>query len=139
MSAVPNELPIADRAHGRRQASHRRSHLVLLPTGHDAVLAARTRRDLEPPLRATRLGRLVIALVVAAAIALLGGGLAGQLSSAGGAPRSVTVVPGDTLSEIAARELPGLPISEGIVEIQLANSLSSDHVSAGQRITVPMP
>ena len=95
--------------------------------------------NLEPPLRATRLGRLVITLVVAAAIALLGGGLAGQLASAGADPRSVTVVPGDTLSEIAARELPGLPIAEGIVEIQLANSLSSDQVSAGQRIIVPMP
>ena len=101
--------------------------------------AARVARASEPPLRLTRLGRLVVALLVAAAVAVLGVGLAGQLATAGSAPRAVTVVSGDTLSEIAARELPGLPIADGIIEIQLANSLSTSQVHAGQTLLIPTP
>lgn len=132
MSAIAHQAPIIEH-------HDRRAHLVLVPTGPDAVRAARAARATEPPLRLTRLGRLVIALVIAAAIAVLGVGLAGQLATASSAPRAVTVVAGDTLSEIAARELPGLPIADGVIEIQLANGLSSSQVSAGQALVIPTP
>ncbi len=135
MSAIAHQAPIIEH-------HDRRAHLVLVPTGPDAVRAARpawAARAMEPPLRLTRLGRLVIALAIATAIAVLGVGLAGQLATAGSAPRAVTVGSGDTLSEIAARELPGLPIADGVIEIQLANGLSSSQISAGQALVIPQP
>ena len=53
--------------------------------------------------------------------------------------KTVTVAPGQTLSEVAAAELPELSISDGIVAIQLANRLSTAQVSAGQQLTIPRP
>jgi LysM repeat protein len=147
MSAIAHHAPTIEQG-------ERRAHLVLLPTGRDAVRAAREARAVrsarsvrtaravgltDPPLRLTRLGRLVVTLLVAAAVAVLGVGLAGQLATASSAPRPVTVVSGDTLSEIAARELPGLPIADAVIEIQLANGLSSSQVHAGQTLLVPTP
>ena len=117
-------------------AACQRPQLVLVPTGRDVVRAARAA---QPPLRLTRFGRLVVTLLVTAVLVALGLGLAGQLASAAVAPRSITVQTGQTLSGIAARELPDLPVSEGVVELQLANSLSSSMIHAGQRLVVPVP
>jgi LysM repeat protein len=44
---------------------------------------------------------------------------------------------GQTLSEIAARELPDLAVSDGVVELQLANALSTSQVRAGQTLLIP--
>jgi LysM repeat protein len=129
MSAIAHQAPIIEH-------HDRRAHLVLVPTGRDAVRAARVT---QPPLRLTRLGRLVVTLLIATAVAVLGVGLAGQLATASSAPRPVTVQSGDTLSEIAARELPGLSIADAVIEIQLANGLSSSQVDAGQTLLVPTP
>ncbi len=131
MSAIAHEAPIYERP-------DRRAHLVLVPTGPDAGRAGAAAAT-EPPLRLTRVGRLVIAVVIATAVALLGVGLAGQLATAGAALRAVTVVSGDTLSDIAARELPGLPVADGVIEIQLANGLSTARISAGQALVIPKP
>ncbi len=90
-------------------------------------------------LSVTRRGRLVIlalvALAVAAVVVLAGIGGAGAAQP----ERTVTVLPGQTLSEVAAAELPELSISEGIVALQLANSLNTAQVSAGQELVVPRP
>jgi hypothetical protein len=93
----------------------------------------------EPTYRLTRRGRLLVALLVAVLVSALALAFASQLASAVGPPRSVTVEAGQTLSEIAARELPQLPIRDGIVELQLANNLSTSHVHAGQTLVVPDP
>ncbi len=93
----------------------------------------------EPTYRLTRRGRLVVALIVAVMLSVLALAFAGQLASAAAPPRSVTVEAGQTLSEIAARELPQLPIAAGIVELQLANNLSTSHVHAGQGLVIPDP
>ena len=88
-------------------------------------------------MRLTRRGRLVllllVALVVAAVVALTG------VRGAGAAQpeRTVTVRAGQTLSEIAAAELPALSLDEAIVAIQLANGLSTAQVSAGQELVLP--
>ena len=111
-----------------------RPHLVLVPTGRDAVRAAHVA---QPPLRLTRFGRLVVALLVAAVVSLLAVGLAGQLASASGESRTVTVTAGQTLSGIAARELPQLSVSDGVVELQVANALSTTQVHAGQQLVIP--
>ena len=111
-----------------------RPRLVLVPTGPEAARAARAAR---PPMRLTRFGRLVVTLLVAGVVSVLGVGLAGQLASATGEPRTVTVRAGQTLSGIAARELPELSTAEGVVELQIANALSTTSIHAGQQLVVP--
>ena len=93
----------------------------------------------EPKYRLTRRGRIVVAFLVAAVVAVLALAVGGQLASAAGEPRTITVEAGQTLSEVAAQELPQLTIAEGIVEIQLANNLPTSHVHAGQTLVVPTP
>ena len=113
-----------------------RAHLVLVPTGPDALGPARTER---PRLRLTRRGRLVVALLVAAVLAVTAVAAAVQRAGATSEPRVVTVQPGQTLWGIASRELPDLPVTSGIVELQLANSLSSSQIHVGQRLVIPTP
>ncbi|HET8593888.1 MAG TPA: LysM peptidoglycan-binding domain-containing protein [Intrasporangium sp.] len=50
---------------------------------------------------------------------------------------TVTVEAGQTLSEIAASQLPALSLGDAIVEIQVANGLSTDQVHAGQTLAIP--
>ncbi|MDV3222796.1 LysM peptidoglycan-binding domain-containing protein [Intrasporangium sp.] len=107
-----------------------RPRLVLVPSPAPEPLP-------EPAYRLTRRGRVVTALLAAIALTVALLAVAGQLASAAGEPRSVSVRSGQTLSEIAARELPQLPIVDGIVEIQLANNLSTAHVHAGQTLVIP--
>ncbi len=125
------------------------SAIAWSPAGaaHAPPLSARPRLTLieggapvEPVgagLRLTARGRLallvLVALAVAAVVVLTGSGGAG----ASVPERTVTVLPGQTLSEVAAAELPELSISEGIVALQLANSLNTAQVSAGQELVVP--
>lgn len=149
MSAIVLEAvrePRAERV-GRR-SSTARPYLVLVPTGRDAAGAnrvwARSGQQVRPfslrsPMRLTRFGRLVRTLLVASVIALLAVGLAGQFASATGDPRTVTVQSGQTLSGIAARELPALTVADGIVRLQVANGLSTSQVHAGQRLVIPTP
>ena len=129
MSAIVLEAVRQQQTSEPRPAA--RPHLVLVPTGRDAARAA------QPPLRLTRFGRLVVALLVAAVVSLLAVGLAGQLASASGEPRIVTVTAGQTLSGIAARELPQLPVTDGVVELQVANSLSTTEIHVGQQLVIP--
>ncbi|GAB3884088.1 LysM peptidoglycan-binding domain-containing protein [Terrabacter terrigena] len=111
-----------------------RPHLVLVPTGREAVRAARSAR---PPLRLTRFGRFVVALLVATVVSLLAVGLAGQLASASSGSRTVTVTSGQTLSGIAAHELPQLSVTDGVVELQVANGLSTTEIHVGQQLVIP--
>jgi hypothetical protein len=107
---------------------------VLVPTG-DAVPARAGGR-----LRLTRVGRLATTLTVAAVLLALA--VVAMVSRAGAAPatvadHAVTVVQGQTLSEIAVRELPGLPVADAVAELQVANNLPSAHIHAGQVLVVP--
>ena len=54
-----------------------------------------------------------------------------------GEPRTVTVQSGQTLSGVAARELPEVSTAEGVVELQVANGLSSPAIHAGQQLVIP--
>ncbi|MEO5608195.1 MAG: LysM peptidoglycan-binding domain-containing protein [Ornithinibacter sp.] len=105
----------------------RRPHLVVLPGGDQGEGGG---------ARITRRGRLALAAVVMSVlvgIATMGLGSA----SATGAPQVLTVRAGQTLSEIAAAELPSMSISQGILAIQLANGLSTAQVGAGQQLVIP--
>jgi Tfp pilus assembly protein FimV len=111
-------------------AAPRRPHLVVLPGGAAQPSAP------AGPVRITRRGRLALlglAVALAAVVGLMG------MRGAGAAEplRTVTVPAGQTLSEIAAAELPDMSISEGILAIQLANKMSTAQVSAGQQLVIP--
>jgi LysM repeat protein len=88
--------------------------------------------------RRVRNGRLALVLTVAVVAAVV---LASSLARAGatGRPdgRVVTVQAGQTLSHVAARELPQLPIGTAVAEIQLANRLNTTQVHAGQQLVIP--
>lgn len=122
-------LPAALRP-GRQVA--RPSHVRLVDA--QAVPAPRAAR--RRALRITRRGRLaltssltlVVALVVASVIGLLG---------PAGATSSVVVEPGMTLSQIAAEQLPDVPLSQAISDIQQANRLSTTSLAAGQELVIP--
>ena len=129
MSAAPWGLPdIGDAG----SPAGGRPHLVLLPGGAAQELAD------GGGLRITRRGRVVLVALALVLVALVGGvGIRG--AGAVEPTRTVTVAPGQTLSEVAEAELPELSISDGIVAIQLANRLSTAQVSAGQQLTIPRP
>jgi spore coat polysaccharide biosynthesis predicted glycosyltransferase SpsG len=44
---------------------------------------------------------------------------------------------GQTLSEVAATQLPSLPIRDAVARIQLANGLNASQVHAGQSLLIP--
>jgi LysM repeat protein len=92
--------------------------------------------------RINRRGRLLVTLTVLAAATTLGLTVANTVMASGSqieAPiHSVTTVSaGQTLSEVAAAQLPGLPINEGVARIQLANGLNTSQVRAGQSLLIP--
>ncbi len=98
-------------------------------------------RALAPMRVATRLsrrGRLVITLMVSAAALSVAVVLATSVSATGPQiDHATTVSAGQTLSEVAAAQLPGLPINEGVARIQLANGLNTSQVQAGQLLLIP--
>jgi len=107
-----------------------RPALHLVPTGADVQIT-------RAGLRLTGSGRLAMAFLLAAVAVLLVSGLARASASATAGPRVVTVQAGQTLSHIAARELPDMPIGTAVAEIQLANQLNTAHVHAGQQLVIP--
>ncbi|NHA69485.1 LysM peptidoglycan-binding domain-containing protein [Phycicoccus flavus] len=125
MSAIAWE-PLEDLA----TPAPRRPRLALVP---DAAPA----RRVDEGLRLTARGRLVLLVL---AVAVLGAALGFRGMGGAGAvtpQHTVTVGAGQTLSEIAAAELPGQSISQGVLSIQLANDLSTAQVSAGQELVIP--
>ncbi|GAA2732402.1 hypothetical protein GCM10009867_08200 [Pedococcus aerophilus] len=108
-----------------------RPQLVSVPTGEDVVIRP------AAPLRLTRAGRLAVTMTVVVvgvvlAISLLSGG-----ASAVVIDHSTTVQAGQTLSEVAATQLPQLPINEAVAQIQIANDLAGSDVHAGQTLLIP--
>ncbi|YAL84344.1 LysM peptidoglycan-binding domain-containing protein [Dermacoccaceae bacterium W4C1] len=113
---------------GRPQRSR---HLRSVPTGAQVSPA-----PAGSAVRLTVRGRRL--MVTLALLTLLAVGTAVAAFAGGGtSEHTITVQPGQTLSEVAAQELPDLAISTGVSQIQLANSLDSLHVSAGQKLVIP--
>lgn len=134
---IVGAVPVGDgrRGHLRLVGLDYRTSVVGRPSAGRPAAAGRSRR------RLTRRGRLVRSLTLVATVlvlALLVGGALGTADAA--APgETVTVRPGDTLSQIAATELPGVPLDQAVVRIQHANGLNSLHVQAGQELVIPQP
>jgi len=100
--------------------------------------AARVRRHVRPPVRLTRRGRLVVALVlftlVVGVIAALA--TAGQAAAPARAPVAIVVRQGDTLWSIAARGHAGSVVAT-MNEIMRLNHMRDATVYVGQQLLVP--
>jgi len=109
-----------------------RPQLRLVLPGERAVAPVRV------ALRINRRGRLLITLTALAAATTLGLMLATSVMASGPQiDHATTVSAGQTLSEVAAAQLPGLPINEGVARIQLANGLNTSQVHVGQSLLIP--
>jgi hypothetical protein len=117
---------------GRRQGAP----AVRRPGGHLRAVAADERRARPVSLRITRRGRLALTGTVALVLVLAFASLVSTLAPAGAAT-AVVVEPGMTLSQIAAEQLPELPLDRAVVDIQRANKLSTTHVAVGQELVIP--
>lgn len=91
----------------------------------------------SPPLRLTRFGRLLLTLGVVAVAVMLAVSVVGAGAASATIDHTVTVSTGQTLSQIASRELPQVSVAEGVMQLELANDLSSSQVHAGQRLAIP--
>ena len=112
-------------------APARRPHLVVLPGGREGRGTGHS-----GGLRITRRGQaalIALALVLAGALGFTGVRGAGAVQP----ERVVTVEAGQTLSEIAAAQLPDHSIGAGIVAIQVANGLTTAQVDVGQKLVIP--
>ncbi|MCI2240332.1 LysM peptidoglycan-binding domain-containing protein [Paenibacillus sp. TRM 82003] len=140
-----------------RRSARRPARLVPHPRRAAARAGARTsppvprRRPaaapVRRPLRLTRRGRLGVTCTAAGAlagVALAVAAAVGEPAAAGGpggaaapAPLVMTVLPGQTLSQIAAELAPGEDWRDVAAEIAEVNGLPSQALRAGQRLTLP--
>ncbi len=107
-----------------------RPRLRLVPTGPQIETAT-------GPVRATRRGRLVRTALVMAVVLAVTWTLVTAVTAGAVSPHVVTVTSGQTLSQIAAQQLPDLPVRQGVAALQLANGLNSSDIHAGQVLTIP--
>lgn len=115
----------------RAPATTRPRHLRLV-----GAAERRAPRATRRALRITRRGRLAATTSVTLMVALVIASVMGLLGPAG-ATSSVVVEPGMTLSQIAAEQLPDVPLSQAVTDIQRANSLSTTSIAAGQELVIP--
>ncbi len=89
--------------------------------------------------RLTRRGRLARALLVVTALIMLALMKQAPLGGANWltADHSVTVRSGQTLTDLAVQELPGIGVADGAWAIQRLNGLPNPAVYAGQRLQIP--
>jgi LysM repeat protein len=113
-----------------RHAAPTRPRLQLVPTGPDVQAG-------QGVVRLNRRGRLVRTVGAVALAGALGWTVTSAMAGAASSAHTVTVEAGQTLSAVAARELPDLPAREGVARLQLANGLSSSDVHAGQVLQIP--
>jgi Tfp pilus assembly protein FimV len=92
------------------------------------------------PARLTRRGRLVVVLTVLALLVLAGFTLGRVSSQAAGPSRplpTVTVAPGETIWQIAARVAPHSDRRAVVAQIEALNGLRGGRVVAGQQLRLP--
>ncbi len=136
---VVPEQDRADRSVGPTRPG--RSHLRLVPCEPTASVCRPDAVAGQPALRGARRrvarARRTAALVVGVLAIVVVVGAFGAARAGASAPRVVVVQAGQTLSEIAVRELPDLPMGTAVAEIQIANKLNTSHVHAGQQLVIP--
>lgn len=117
-----------------------RRHLRVVPTGPEACGGGRAVGVRVAPdgIRLTGRGRRVLGVALTAVL-LVGGGAAARAWAAApaGSTRTVTVHSGETLSGIAHRAYPSMPVSDAVTKVALANDLNGLQVTAGQHLQLP--
>jgi LysM repeat protein len=95
------------------------------------------------PLRLTRRGRLVLLLLCAAVAALIGIAVPGTVvADEPGIPvttKTIVVLPGDTLWDIARRVAPAEDPRATVYEIRRLNGLAGADIRVGEELVVPVP
>lgn len=117
---------------GPRTGSPRRRHLHAVPTPLTSEPDVRVRG------RITRRGRLVLTILVTSA--LLTVGVAGARATIGGTAQAydtITIEPGQTLSQVAHGAYPGLAVSDAVQRVQAANNLNTVLVFGGEQLRLP--
>jgi hypothetical protein len=107
-----------------------RPQLVSVPCGDQASAPA-------VRFRLTRAGRLAITMAVAVAVLAVALATFSGGASATVIDHSTAVRPGQTLSQIAAEQLPQLSIADAVGRIEVANNLTSSDIHAGQTLLIP--
>lgn len=137
--ALPQRpLPVADpRRVGTSSRDTVRKPTRLRLVGGTADIRTTPAMITEAPpvrLRLTRHGRLAVTLVLFWIVCLA---VLWALAARGAPAWSVTVRSGQTLSDLASRELPEVETGEAITRIRLANQLPTTELTAGQRLLIP--
>ena len=98
-------------------------------------------RRVEPPLRLTRRGRVVVLVVLALTASLASAVLFTTASRADNPPAgpapTIVVQRGDTLWGIAARVLPGRNNQDAVAELRDLNHLPGYDLQPGEVLTLP--
>lgn len=130
---IPVAWPLRGRPHDGDIPPSRPRHLRVVREGEGVQRASAPGR-----LRLTRRGRLVRTLAAFGVVSLFAL-LAWSRVTAPVLPptHAVTVEQGQTLSQIAADELPMVPLEAAVLRITIANGLSSRSVMAGQALIIP--
>jgi hypothetical protein len=121
--------------------------ILLLPTAGSTPVARRARSPRPEPIRLTRRGRVVLrgALVLLIGLAVvLTVLIASRPAAAGTGSRPVvvryhSVLPGETLLQIAADEVPGVDARDTAARIIELNAMRGSSIQAGQRLALPVP
>ena len=125
--------PVAPLSERDRGVSRPRLRVLAAPEGPAAAAPVAPARG-----RITRRGRLVLTGTVTLLLAVTVAAVIGSVLPTGASSvETVVVQPGQTLSEIAASQLPDLSVNSAIVQIQLANDMNSLQVQAGQVLEIP--
>lgn len=119
---------------------HRRRHLRAVPTGpqaHGGGAGVGVRVE-AAGLRLTARGRRALAVLAVIAL-LIGAGAAARAWAGTPSPtvHTVTVRDGETLSGVAHRAYPSMPVSDAVTKVALANDLNGLQVTAGQQLRLP--
>ncbi|MDO5696467.1 MAG: hypothetical protein Q4G51_00695 [Dermatophilus congolensis] len=111
------------------------AEVIPLPVRH----ASEARRPRSTQLVLTRRGRLVRTFVVAFLVALLALMVAARVGAPGEveSARTAVVGQGQTLIDVASRELPGMPLDDAVMAIRVFNDLGGTSVQAGQALRIP--
>jgi LysM repeat protein len=114
---------------------------IATPASSSATIpSAKTRLRLTARGRRVLTGAAALPIVVAVAVAALGGGAAlatGESGAPAGSFAEVTVMAGDSLWTIAQDVAPTSDPRDVIAAIRRLNALDSATVSAGQRLAIP--
>ncbi|QDO88074.1 hypothetical protein FNH13_06705 [Ornithinimicrobium ciconiae] len=139
MSAIAlHDLQDLEPVRARRR---QRDHLRLVQPGERMDegfhVGARTDAPGAGGFTLTRRGRLAITMTVATALVLAVIAAFGMFPATAASGHTITVQPGQTLSQIAVTELPELPMDRAIVQIQVANDMNTRQVQAGMDLEIP--